>query len=137
MPGLPLQRYDQVAPRIRLRPPGDQALYAGDDLGELMVIERPDQDDAGERGRQTDGAHEPELVAAGAAGSHPGIEPVAVDVQGAEDVADAMLSVTRRAQPVRSLGDRSSRSATDDQLEVVERPCRRCRSSRRSTALTV
>ena len=52
---------------------------------------------------EPDRAHEGEHVAAGAAGSHAGVEPVAVDVQGAEDVADPVLAVVCRAQPLGTL----------------------------------
>ena len=55
---------------------------------------------AGGPDRQPDRLHEAEHVPAGAAGSHPRVEPVAVDVQGTEDVADPVLAVVGRAQPL-------------------------------------
>jgi len=42
-----LQRHDQLAPLILVRPLRGQALHADDDLGELVVIECPDQDHPG------------------------------------------------------------------------------------------
>ena len=80
---------------------------------------------------EPDRLHVSEYVAAGAAGAHPCVEPVAVDLQGAEDVADAVHAVVGRAQ---SLGPSATSPAgtldrfqadRTDLIEADHRPVER------------